>query len=194
MPDWDIELCHTTGRGRADTRSVTVQDVTNPEMAKMLGINECLQWAKEDDSPIPSGALEYWEMARRTGNLQVYEVLSELESKWNLTFTIKPNLGIIAPLPSSPPAPLPHRTPSSVRQNGAPLPRFNLKEQLAEQLSYLLERQKELKEERKRLDAEYEDNAASLADIRSFLMISAGRPRRARLKKEMVDGKYTSSV
>src|SRR5215831_18398830 len=89
MSDWIIEISVAAGQGRAETRAAEVLDIDNPELAKVVGIEMCLKWADEDGSPIPRAALEYFQAARRSGGLMVWEVLTELEKRWGITSTIK---------------------------------------------------------------------------------------------------------
>jgi hypothetical protein len=183
MPDFEVIMTKTTGRHEGKEISVTVQDVANRETAKVAGIGECLKSAEESDSETFKPALDYWMVARNTGYAPLYEVLTELETAWNLTFVIKD----VLPAGLPPPAAAASRRVTPPRQNGAaaPIPKqFDLKQMLAEQLTSLQERQKELSAQRKLLDAEYQQNAESLADIRNFLLVSAVHraPRRRKVE------------
>lgn len=86
MPDWDIELSLTLGKNNVITHRVVVEDVEKQVEAQLLGIEECLAWAKEPDSPVPIEAYNYWTKCRREGGMP-YDWLTELQSQWNLTFT-----------------------------------------------------------------------------------------------------------
>lgn len=175
MPDWNVELTYTTGQHQAVTKSVTIKDVDKRELAQLAGIEECLKWGT-DEGTIPAASWEYWQECRHKP-LMMYEVLTELETRWQLTVNIQqvmvPTVAAeVPPARLSPPA----------KRNGASAPppaHREFKEMLADQLEFLQARQKELLTERKRLDAEYEENASSLTDIRNFLMVSTkGRKRK----------------
>jgi hypothetical protein len=187
MPDFIVELTHTTGRGRADQRSVTVKDADTPNVATVLAVEELLKWSLEDDSPIPRGALEYWQTCRNTGSVQLYEIFTTLDTKYQLSFNVRESVSQTAPqqeVPAQRSAPF-RRNGTSGPQPPPPSRPRDFKEMLAEQLDFLQSRQKELLAERKRINDEYEENAASLADIRNFLMVAATRkPRR---KKEQAN-------
>jgi hypothetical protein len=177
MPDYEVIMTQTTGPHQGKEVSVTVQDAPHIEIAKVTGIGECLKLAEETDSKTFKPALDYWIVTRNTGYTPLYEVQTELEMTWNLTFVIKEVLPAGLPLPA---AAAPRRV-TPPRQNGAaaPIPKqFDLKQMLAEQ-----ERQKELSAQRRLLDEEYQQNAASLADIRNFLLVSAVHraPRRKKV-------------
>lgn len=118
MPDWDIELTLTLGKGRVLTRMVTIEDVPQQGVAQVAGIEECLNWAKEPDSPVPVAAYDYWQKAKREGAMP-YEVLTELENNWHLTFTCKEH--VETPVVATQPAPRSNvrTTPSVSNDRGA---------------------------------------------------------------------------
>lgn len=174
MPDWEVELTYTYGPHQTITKSVTVQDCPL-ETAKAAGIAELLQWGQEQKS-IPVAAWDYWQECR-TKPMLVYEVMSELQSRWNISFVIK-QAGTIPPPP-------PQERPRIATNGASPAQRrdLKLKDMLAEQFEFLQTRQREIALERKRLDDEWADNADALAQIRTFLMIT---PKKR--KKQEPDG------
>ena len=140
MPDWDIELTHTLGRGNVATHLVTIEDVSQQGVAQIAGIEECLQW-----DAVPEAARAYWRKAKMEGAMP-YEVLTELESNWNLTFTCKEHIDI--PVVAIQP---------EARSNGRPTP--TVPQDRASNLSLLdslKQRYAEVIQERKRLDEEFE--------------------------------------
>jgi len=187
MPDFEVEMTYTTEQHQAIVKSVTVQNCAKLELAKVMGIQGLLEWAEEDESPIPLEALDYCWSVRANGNVMVYEVLSELDTRWHLTFGIhevREAPAVSWPAPSRPVSP----HPPAVTKAGAPPPRpaFDFKAMLADQLEFLQGRQKELTVSRKELEREWSENASAIADIRNFLMVSAPRRRCRRPKLEVV--------
>ena len=185
MSDWIVEISHISRQGQADTRSVTVQDFDDPKVAKLAGIEECLKWANEEGSPIPHGVFEFWQVARRT--MADYEASTELENRYGITATIKP-VQEVQVRPAEPP---PRSQLQVVHSNGTTPRPSSLTEMLQVQFESLIARQKDLLREKKRIDDEYETNAADISEIRSFLMLRAGREKKVRkhgIRTRHVDG------
>lgn len=178
MPDWNVELTYTTGQHQAVTKSVTIKDVDKMELAKLAGIEECLKWGT-DEGTIPAPAWEYWQDCRRKP-MMLYEVLTELESRWQLTVNIqedKPSTAAaeVPPARLSPPA----------KRNGASAPPtkpFDLQGTLLDHMEELKVRQREIASQRKSLDIEWAMNASSIEQIRRFFM--SGQANKFRSKKK----------
>lgn len=171
MPDWIIEMTITTGQHEADSRSVTVENVARQEVAKIMGIEQCLLWGR-DDGLVPAAALDYWRSAKSNGNVQVYEVLSALEANWALTFHVRPKGDDEQPAPQAQP-----RAPA---QNGKPAvaqpvssPQYNLNDLV----SMFRARYDFLMAEQKRISTE-------LAAMSQFVQ----KPKRRYVRKVKADG------
>jgi len=179
MPDFEVEMTHTdTATRKAWRKSVNVMDAPR-EQAIPLGITELFKWCADeartnpDSVPISPKAYDYWEISRNTGGL-MYEILSGLEA-FGLTFGIKP-LEAEAP---------PHPRNGKTQRNGtAPkaAQRLDLRGMLGQQLEYLQARQKEVAAERKTLQAEFEENQASINQITQFMLLSQPVKKRGKAK------------
>lgn len=183
MPDFEVEMTHTSPNRESWIKSVVVQDCPR-EQAIPLGITELFKWCEEEAAanpgavPIDPEAYKYWNKARATGGL-LYEIQSNLET-FGLTFGIKE-------LNAEPPAPTPRaKTKVPPHRNGtAPQKPQSLNDMLAEHLQALQARQKELSIERKQLQDEYEANRESIEQIVQFLTIA--KPKRGRPKNVVDD-------
>jgi hypothetical protein len=128
---------------------VTVENIPRAELAKVWGINECLQWAMEDESPVPRAALDYWQSCRQNGNVQIWEVLSALEANWGLSFSIRESRGQETPT-SAPRTESPRLSPPP--SNGKPAaPAIYT---LNDLIGLMTRRYQDLLQQRKEIDAE----------------------------------------
>lgn len=180
MPDFEIVLSRTTPDGTW-VKSVTVENTTR-NLAIPLGMDELFNWCAEEvardaaAAPVPMAAVDYWRGCRNNGNLQLYEIQSELENKWGLSFVVKQARGGVAP-PAVP-----------VRQiaNGAarPAPSLpNLETILTERLSLLQARETTLAVELDRLRDEHRDLREDIRQTSELLLVLGQKPARTPKKK-----------
>jgi hypothetical protein len=187
MPDFEVSVNCTqslvNGQERTTTKSVILENYQR-NLAIPKGIDEIMKWAGEeataDTIPIPRAAIEYWQTARASGNLLMYEIQSNLEN-WGVTFGIKE-------VEDAPPVrPQPTQRNSTSRNGAATKPAHpDFRAMLQEQLEFLQSRQKELTVERKRIQSEYDDNQGQINQMTSYLMLA--QPKKGRRKADVVAG------
>lgn len=89
MADWKITLTRAVivkGAQRAIQLDHVVEDMDR-NLAIIEGVDKLLRQASQGETPIvPLEAVKYWNEVRASGNLQVYEILSNLETQWGLSF------------------------------------------------------------------------------------------------------------
>lgn len=186
MPDWEISLTCTKsivgGKEQATVKSVVLEDYQR-NTAIPAGLNELFKWAAEEtrdnpeNIPIPLKAIEYWEQARANGNLQMYEIQSNLEV-WGISFSIKELTGEV---PRDTALPPPRNGNKPAGRNGVPpkpAQKLDLRGILTQQLDLLQARQRDVIAEQKRLRLEYEDNADNITQITQFLMLQQNKRRK----------------
>jgi hypothetical protein len=184
MPDFEVTVTSTksivAGEQRTTIKSVVLENYQR-NTAIPKGIDEIMAWAAEestpDNIPIPADAIKYWTQARNNGNLQMYEIQTQLE-QWGISFGIK-ELGDAVPV----------RAQKVTRNGTAPAKpqapqRIDLRGILTQQLELLQARQKDLIAERKALQAEYEENQNAIGDITAYLMIDKSKKRKRKADAE----------
>lgn len=190
MPDWEISLTCTKsivgGKEQATVKSVVLEDYPR-NTAIPKGLDELFQWATEEhrdnseNIPVPLKAIEYWQQCRTNGNLQMYEIQSNLEV-WGVSFNIKELTGEPLPIPVQRNGHKPLRNGTTPQSK--PTQRLDIRGILTQQLDLLQARQRDVLAERKRLQLEYDDNQESISDITAYLMINKSKKRR---RKESSD-------
>lgn len=189
MPDYTIELSIATGEHKAWTTEVTVADAQR-NVALPMGMDECFNWCAESETPVPAAAIEYWREARK-GAMQMYEIQTELASRWGISFTIKEKEATPPEIYREAPKTEQHNRVATSRRNGAsPSHLPDLRTMLQERLGYLQQQEKTVGAEAQHL-RELLDGIR--ADIRqtSELLLTLGvkKPKR----KKVEDGQSLES-
>lgn len=179
MPDYEVSLSRTDpGTKQVYVKSVIVENVAKQQLATVTGIDELLKWCA-DEQQVPEAAFAYWSECKTNGGVQLYEILSELEGKWGITFTNVEKLKSSAP----------HREAGDTsngdrRRPASPPPKMpDLRSMLTERLGLLQAQEKALLDERNRIVAEYEQVREDMQQT-SQLLLTLGVAKKSRRKKD----------
>lgn len=191
MPDFEITLTCTQaivdGQGPQTWQKSTIIENTTRALAIPLGIDDLIKWSKDalcaDFKPLPGKAIEYWEEARRSGNLQFYEIQSMLDSTWGISFGITE---VSTQMPASKPEPRRNGRPAAFANGVLPeLP--DLHSMLQNHLRLLQGRQETLASELSRKQMEFERIGSEVLQIEQMLLamksIPSGQVKRRRFRK-----------
>ena len=170
MPDWKVTMTRTVivnGAPKAIQADHLVEG-TSRDLAIPVGIDEIFKReAEKGYKLVPKEADDYWRGAQRSGGL-LYEVLSELENNWGLTF------GIADAAESEAGNPPPSSAHAPRSRNGAtPEELPDLDTMLKHQLQILQDRNVTLNAAIDKATAERDRNEASLMRIVQFLAVSS---------------------
>jgi hypothetical protein len=152
-----------------------VEDSTR-ELAMPLGIRELLQKCSSTEPKlVPDEALAYF--LHDSGHLQFYEILSEMENRWGITFGIQTVQDVAA-------TPPPAQTNGYQRQIAATPAQAELPDldaMLKNHLKALSDRNAVLSEELKRKQAEYDRNNADIMRISQMIVVTNPDPEAFRI-------------
>lgn len=184
MPDFEVEMTLINSQRQTITKSVIIPD-SERNLANVLGIEECLKWSLEAGSEIPQSAYDYWLECKQTGG-QLYEILTNLEANYGLTFNIK-DVTTRAEVPAPP-----TRSPQASK-NGTSAPHrqpLDLQGLMLDQMEELKTRNRYIENEIRDLKAEFKANTEYISDIRNAVMalgISQAK-RKKNDQRRSVDG------
>jgi hypothetical protein len=164
MPDWKITLTRAVivkGQQKAIQIDYVVEDMDR-NLAIIEGVDKLLHKASQGETAIvPQEALKWWGEVRASGNLQLYEILSGLETQWGLSFGSQ-EANAVEPSPQPQP------------RNGHVEEVSDLDSMLKNQLKVLQARNAVLNANIDKMTAERDKNDANIMRIAQFLGGSAG--------------------
>jgi hypothetical protein len=163
MPDWKVTMTRSlnvNGASKAIQADHMVEGTTR-DLAIPIGIEELFaREAANGFKLVPQQAIDYWHEKKNTGGM-LYEILSELENNWGLTFGIADAAEEVAPPPQN------HARTNGHHQQSDELP--DLDTMLKHQLQILQDRNGALNATIDKATAERDRNEASIMRIAQFL-------------------------
>jgi hypothetical protein len=163
MPDWKVTMTRSlnvNGASKAIQADHMVEGTTR-DLAIPIGIEEL--FAREVANGfklVPQQAVDFWHEKKNTGGM-LYEILSELENNWGLTFGIADAAEEVAPPPQN------HARTNGHQPQVEELP--DLDTMLKHQLQILQDRNGALNVTIDKATAERDRNEASIMRIAQFL-------------------------
>jgi hypothetical protein len=163
MPDWKVTMTRSlnvNGASKAIQADHMVEGTTR-DLAIPIGIEELFaREAANGFKLVPQQAVDFWHEKKNTGGM-LYEILSELENNWGLTFGIADAAEEVAPPPQN------HARTNGHQPQSDELP--DLDAMLARHLQALQVRNEVLGEELKRKQTEYDRNNADIMRIAAMI-------------------------
>lgn len=181
MNNWTVELSKPIARGQAWTQSVTVEGMEY-HLALVKGLDELFHWCGEEaranpDAPVSQQAVDYWHECRASGGMQLYEIQTELDNRYGISFIIKP-IEEVAP-PSARPS---HNGKPAAPVDAEPAKQPGIRDILKERMAILQAHEKQLLQQITRLQDEYDDVREDLREVTTLLTTLGVKAKRRRTK------------